>query len=124
MITVFYDGKCGLCSREINHYKRVSDDEKFDWQDITESTQALKKHGISFVQGLKHLHATVDSGKVHVGVDAFILIWSNINRWRMLARLTSLPLIYQCACLSYRCFASWRFKRLEHCKLAASGEGS
>ena len=122
MITVFYDGKCRLCSREINHYKRVSDDEKFDWQDITESTQALEKLGISLAQGLKLLHATDSSGRMHVGVDAFLLIWSNIHRWKILARLTSLPFVYQSACLLYRWFATWRFKRLEHCKVAASME--
>jgi predicted DCC family thiol-disulfide oxidoreductase YuxK len=24
MITVFYDGKCGLCRREIEYYKRIA----------------------------------------------------------------------------------------------------
>ena len=122
MITVFYDGKCGLCSKEINHYRQVADAKKFDWQDITESTQALEKNGISLAQGLKLLHAKDSSGKMHVGVDAFLLIWSNINRWRILARLTSLPFVYQSACLFYRWFAAWRFKRLEHCKVAANME--
>tara|TARA_E500000331_G_scaffold330296_1_gene351705 strand:- start:767 stop:1168 length:402 start_codon:yes stop_codon:yes gene_type:complete len=122
MITVFYDGKCGLCSKEINHYRQIADDNKFNWQDITESTKALERNGVSLAQGLRFLHATDSSGRMHVGVDAFILIWSNLNRWRMLSRLTSLPLVYQSARLLYRWFAAWRFKRLEHCKVAASME--
>ena len=24
MIKVFYDGKCGLCSKEINHYRKIA----------------------------------------------------------------------------------------------------
>ena len=24
LVTVFYDGKCGLCSKEINHYKKIA----------------------------------------------------------------------------------------------------
>mgnify|MGYP001443956404 CR=1 FL=1 len=119
MITVFYDGKCGLCSKEINYYRKIADVNKFDWQDITRSAQALEKKGISLAQGLKLLHATDSSGRLHIGVDAFVLIWRNINRWRILARLTSLPIAYQCACLLYRLFAEWRFKRREHCKVAA-----
>ena len=26
---VFYDGKCGLCSKEINYYKKISPDNIF-----------------------------------------------------------------------------------------------
>ena len=26
-----------------------------------------------------------------IGVDAFILIWSQLNRWRILAKIVSLP---------------------------------
>ena len=28
-VTVFYDGKCGLCSREINHYKKIAPNGKY-----------------------------------------------------------------------------------------------
>ena len=43
MITVLYDGKCGLCRKEINHYRKIAPDNIFDWQDITESADDLKK---------------------------------------------------------------------------------
>ena len=29
LVTVFYDGKCGLCSREINHYKKIAPNGKY-----------------------------------------------------------------------------------------------
>ncbi|MEC9079196.1 MAG: DCC1-like thiol-disulfide oxidoreductase family protein, partial [Pseudomonadota bacterium] len=31
MITVFFDGKCGLCSREIRHYQKIAPAERFCW---------------------------------------------------------------------------------------------
>ncbi|MFT7460831.1 MAG: hypothetical protein ACI909_003521, partial [Planctomycetota bacterium] len=43
MIRVFYDGKCGLCSKEINHYRRIARNGVFNWPDITESAEDLKK---------------------------------------------------------------------------------
>lgn len=122
MITVFYDGKCGLCSKEINHYRKKAPAGIFDWQDITESSEDLKKEGISLSEGLKLLHAKDKSNMMHVGVDAFILIWKQLKRWRVLALLVGLPIIRQIADMAYRTFANWRFKRLEHCQLAAKQE--
>ena len=122
MITVFYDGKCGLCYKEISHYRKIAPQGIFDWQDITESPDDLKKEGVSLSEGLKLLHAKDHDGKLHVGVDAFILIWRQLKRWRVLAVFVSLPLVRQVANITYRIFASWRFKRLAHCQLAVKNE--
>ena len=119
MITVFYDGKCGLCSKEINYYRKIAPDGVFDWQDATESIDKLNEQGISLAEALKLLHARDSNGKMHVGVDAFILIWRQLKRWNLLAALVSLPLIKQTAKFFYTVFAHWRFKRLAHCQLAA-----
>ena len=93
MLTVFYDGKCGLCSKEINHYRKIAPSSIFDWQDITESTDELDKEGIGLAEGLKLLHAKDNNGKMHIGVDAFILIWRQLRYWKLLAILVSLPLM-------------------------------
>lgn len=122
MVTVFYDGKCGLCSKEINHYRKIAPSDIFNWQDITESADELNKEGISLSEGLRLLHAKDEEGLVHVGVDAFILIWKQLRRWRVLAFLVGLPIIRQIANAAYRTFANWRFKKLEHCQLAARQE--
>ncbi len=119
MITVFYDGKCGLCSKEINHYKKIAPKGVFDWQDITESTEALTPYGITLAEGLKYLHVRDEKGAMHIGVDAFILIWRQLARWRVVAFFVALPLIHPLAKLAYRAFANQRFNRLEHCQLAA-----
>lgn len=124
MITVFYDGKCGLCSKEINHYRKIAPSGIFVWQDITESADDVKIAGISLAAGLKRLHAKDTDGILFVGIDAFILIWKQLQRWRLLASLVSLPVIHQLADFAYRMFAHWRFKRLAHCRLAAKQEQS
>jgi glutaredoxin-related protein len=43
MITIFYDAKCGLCSKETNHYKKIAPENIFEWIDITQSTKILKQ---------------------------------------------------------------------------------
>lgn len=122
MITVFYDGKCGLCSKEINHYRSIAEDGVFDWQDITQSMDALSKEGISLSQGLKLLHAKDENGNMHVGVDAFILMWKQFKRWKILAFIASLPIINSTLKFAYKHFAEWRFNRLTHCQIAAKDE--
>jgi predicted DCC family thiol-disulfide oxidoreductase YuxK len=118
MITVFYDGKCGLCRREIEHYKHVAPQGVFIWQDITIDAFALENLSITYADGLRLLHAQDAQGKMHVGVDAFLLIWRQIPRWRMLGALVSLPVVRRAANTAYHAFATWRFKRLSHCQLA------
>jgi predicted DCC family thiol-disulfide oxidoreductase YuxK len=122
MITVFYDGKCGLCSKEIHHYKQIAPDGIFDWVDITISSHSLNKEGVSLSEGLKLLHAKDNNGGLYVGVDAFILIWEQLQNWQILATFVSLPVIRQIAYYMYEKFANWRFKRLRHCQLAANKE--
>jgi hypothetical protein len=68
---VTYDGKCGLCHREIEHYKNIAPEFIFNWVDITVDKSALEKSDISYVDGLKLLHAKDEHGDLHVGVDAF-----------------------------------------------------
>jgi len=122
VITVFYDGKCGLCSKEINHYRKIASEGVFDWQDITASEDQIKQEGVDLAQGLKLLHAKDNEGKLHVGIDAFILIWKQIRRWRILAVFINLPMIRPIANRLYRAFANWRFNRLEHCQLAVKND--
>lgn len=122
MITVFYDGKCGLCRREIEHYKRIAPVGAFNWQDITLDMSAAQKLGISYADGLKLLHALDAQGKLHVGVDAFLLIWRQIPRWRVLATIVAAPLIRPIANITYRAFAAWRFSRLLHCQMAIKAD--
>jgi predicted DCC family thiol-disulfide oxidoreductase YuxK len=122
MISVFYDGKCGLCRREIEHYKRIAPVGVFEWVDITVDPSATQKIGISYADGLKLLHATDVKGRLHVGVDSFLLIWQQIPRWRILATIVSLPIIRPVANIAYRAFAVWRFNRLAHCQIALKAD--
>ena len=120
MITVFYDGKCGLCRREIEHYKHIAPEGIFIWQDITSDASTLESLGIVYADGLKLLHAQDAQGKIHIGVDSFLLIWQQIPRWGILAKIVAAPLILPLVNIIYHRFAAWRFKRLSHCQIAAN----
>lgn len=123
MISVFYDGKCGLCRREIEHYKNVAPRDIFDWVDITIDPSCVQKIGICYADGLKLLHALDAQGRLHIGVDAFVLIWRQIPCWRILAAIVASPLIRPVANGTYRMFATWRFNRLSHCQIENQTKG-
>ena len=123
MITVYFDGKCGLCAREINHYRRIAPHGVFIWRDVTLYSTGLAELGVSRVEALRLLHATDSTGQRHVGVDAFILIWRQLGPgWRLLARLVGAGPIKPIAKHLYIRFADWRFSRLSHCQIAAREE--
>jgi predicted DCC family thiol-disulfide oxidoreductase YuxK len=119
MIDVLYDGKCGLCSKEIAYYRRVAPGGVFNWLDIATDPSPLDAFGISQQQALKRLHARDGQGRWHVGVAAFIVIWRHLPQWRLLAVILSLPGVKQVADGLYNRFADYRFARLTHCQMAA-----
>ena len=118
MITVFYDGKCGLCSKEINYYKTIANPKKFTWLDVANNPNHLKLIDVTLSDALMQLHVLDNENNIHVGVDAFILIWSNLKFWRVLSFIVDLPIIKQIANLLYKKFAERRFAKLPHCQLS------
>ena len=122
MIKVFYDGKCNLCSSEINYYRGISPTGIFDWVDINLMHSDFVNTGIKVSDALKILHVIDNNNKLHLGVDAFIIIWKNLSYWKILARIVSIPIIRQIVNITYRAFANWRFNRLTHCILAKKND--
>ena len=95
LIQIFYDGKCGLCSKEIDYYKKVSPKNIFKWNDIANNPKELKQIGVSQYDALMYLHALDKNKNPKIGVDAFILIWDQLKFWNLLSFVIKLPLIYQ-----------------------------
>ena len=118
MIVILYDGKCSLCRREIEYYQRIAPANTFTYEDVTVNASVIEELNISYIDALKQLHVLDPTGHVYVGVDAFILIWKQMKRWRILAAIVNFPFIRFLANIAYHCFANWRFKRLSHCQLA------
>ena len=122
MIKVFYDGKCNLCSSEIKYYRRISPTGIFDWVDINLMHSDFVNSGIKVSDALKILHVIDNNNKLHLGVDAFIIIWKNLSYWKIIAKIVSIPIIRQIVNITYRAFANWRFNRLTHCILAKNND--
>lgn len=115
MITVYYDGKCGLCSREIGYFKKRKPKRPIVWHDIANAPSLLADTGLSQSDALLYMRVRDETGVLRTGVDAFITLWGQFAGWSLLARLGSLPGIYTFADRLYRGFAQRRFNRNPHC---------
>lgn len=118
-MTVLYDGGCPLCSREINHYRRLARHRSIDWLDVTQPGADIGRFGLNREAALKLFHVVDRTGSMHVGARAFIALWEELPRYRWLARLCrSLGLIPLLEALYVR-FAGWHFRR--RCRDGACG---
>jgi predicted DCC family thiol-disulfide oxidoreductase YuxK len=113
---VLFDGKCGLCNKEIHYYQSIAPKGKFKWVDITIPKNLARYPSINLRDALMNLHV-VEGKSIKSGVDAFISIWSDLGNFKLLGFFISLPVIYQFACFFYRLFANYRFKNLSHCQI-------
>ncbi|MFT6327010.1 MAG: putative DCC family thiol-disulfide oxidoreductase YuxK [Crocinitomicaceae bacterium] len=109
--TIFYDGSCGLCKREIAHYQKLDKLGLIEWINIISAQDELKDNGIRFVDAMAIIHGLNERGEVVRGVDNFMMIWRKLPQYSWLARVISglrlQPIIQWC----YLHFANWRFKR-------------
>ena len=118
MVEVFFDGKCGLCSKEISYYKSIAPCDVFDWRDIATDPTPLTAYGISQADALRHLHVKDADGQFHIGAAAFLVIWRELRYWKCLAVVVGLPIIRHVSVPVYNWFADYRFARLDHCQIA------
>ena len=107
---VFYDGGCGLCSKEINHYRRCDKKMQFDWIDIQAGSDWLSQLGIGQNDAMHELHVLRADGVIVKGVAAFASIWSKLPGYAILGKLVYRLHMIPMANWFYRRFANWRFK--------------
>jgi predicted DCC family thiol-disulfide oxidoreductase YuxK len=106
-VTVYYDGLCPLCSREIEHYRRRSDADVISYVDIAAPEFDASDHGLDPIQIHRELHVKRGS-EILTGVAAFIAIWQVVRGFRWLGTVVRTPGIHAAARLAYAVFCRVR----------------
>ena len=88
--TVFYDGSCPICLREIKFYRRLAGSDRVDWVDLSDDTITLPE-GIFLEDALSELHVQKSDGQIVTGAAAFAAIWSELPYLRIFGRLAVIP---------------------------------
>ena len=99
---VYFNNSCSVCRMEINHYKKFN--EKLGWIDVTNNKEAQKETAKSSAELIRRLHVEQD-GRIYQGIDAFLIVWSRLPKYKWLYKLVKTPGIYHASYIAYECLA-------------------
>lgn len=85
-LTVFYDGACPLCNREISFYKRRKGSEAVNWIDVNRSAKEELVPSLTKAQALSRFHVQTFDERIISGGEAFAHVWAALPGFRLLGK--------------------------------------
>ncbi|AOY89143.1 thiol-disulfide oxidoreductase [Marinobacter salinus] len=118
--TLFYDGSCPLCAREIRTLRKLQDGTLI-FADIHEQqgdNQGLPSHELL----LRRLHLMTRTGEWVIGLHANVRAWSH-TRFGFLFKPLLWPIIFPTASRIYEGWADRRYEQKYACAIGENGRG-
>jgi predicted DCC family thiol-disulfide oxidoreductase YuxK len=108
-LTVFFDGACPICAREIALMKRLDRRQQLAFCDFSTQDYDAASSGFATAELAAVIHARWADGSVITGVDVFRAMWEAVGL-RFLARLSRLSLVEPLVLRAYAWFARNRLR--------------
>jgi predicted DCC family thiol-disulfide oxidoreductase YuxK len=105
-LTVYFDGSCPLCRREISLYRRWPQAMAVDWVDVSLGTEL--DGALTCTQAMARFHVRDRQGRLYSGAAAFSKLWRMFPAWRCLGWLSAWPPMSWCFEGAYRLFLPLR----------------
>ena len=105
-LTIYYDGSCSLCRREIALYRRLRGAERLHWLDVSAGTSLGE--GLSCEAAMRRFHVRDAQGRLLSGGAAFARLWRALPGWRVAGWLFAWPPLSWLLELAYRAFLPLR----------------
>ena len=99
-ISVLYNSQCPVCNVEVGHYARYAGETGLTIRFDDLNTDALDRWGLDLDTAARSLYVQHD-GVLISGVPAFLVLWSQMPRYRFLAHIVGMPGIKQIASAAY-----------------------
>ena len=106
-LTIFYDGRCPLCSAEMKQLRQLDDAGRLYLEDINRPDFRQRFPHIDPVEADRVLHGQWSNGTLIYGLDVTQQAWALVGRHRWL-KLLRQPLVRWFADLGYLFFARYR----------------
>lgn len=104
-VTVYYDGACPVCRREIGFYQKRTGAE-VSYCDV--AVEACPAPDLTREEALKRFHVRLGDGELVSGAAAFLALWRETPGFRLPARLLSARPIVALLDLGYAGFLKLR----------------
>lgn len=101
-LTVYYDGGCPLCSREIGFYRRCAGANRIEWVDLMAVAPDALGDDLDFADAMARFHVRRPDGRLLSGARAFAAMWRELPRFRLPGRVAGMPGIVSMLELGYR----------------------
>lgn len=92
-LTVFHDGSCPLCRREIALAQKMTASENIAFVDVSTMHLSDVAPGLSADTAMRRFHVRRADGTLLSGAAAFIALWSQTPRLKWLAKLARWPAV-------------------------------
>ena len=80
--TVYFDGQCPLCTREIHFYQRQRGAKDVRWIDVTKVSLLGLPSGLTQKDALARFHVVKVNGQLVSGGEAFAALWLSLPAFR------------------------------------------
>lgn len=120
--TVYFDGDCPICSREIATYRQSRGGEAIDWVDASRCDDAALSNGLDRAAALQRFHMRGADGSLISGAAAFVEIWKHLPAFNWLARIGARPRVLTMLEAAYGLFL--RVRRLWYTPPALAREAA
>lgn len=85
--TIYFDGDCPVCSREIAMYRRQPGASAVQWVDVAYVDAPALGAGLTRSAAMARLHLRRADGSLVSGARAFTELWRALPRWAWAGRL-------------------------------------
>ncbi len=111
-LTIYYDGACPLCLREIGFYRRRKGADRLDWIDVSQNADGAADARIApdltRCDALARFHVRDAQGALHSGARAFAKLWAALPAFRPLGLVAQIPPVIWILEAGYRAFLTIR----------------
>ena len=87
VLTVYYDGGCPMCTREVGMYQSLKGAEFIEWVNLSTLPDGEVAPGVIKKNALARFHAVDHKGNIYVGGAAFAALWCVLPKFRILGVL-------------------------------------
>lgn len=108
VLTLYYDGGCPVCTREIGFYRRCRGAERIQWVNLAGCDDTELGSDLSREAAYARLHARLPDGTLVSGARAFAALWQALPAFHLGGRVAALPGVVHGLEVGYRAFLKLR----------------